>query len=69
MQYDFEWDPQKAINNIKEHKVNFENAATVFKDSRAISLYDDRHSNIEERWITMGLSSNGTLLVVHHTFQ
>lgn len=69
MQYDFKWDPQKAKINIKKHKINFENATTVFKDPRAISLYDDSHSNVEERWITMGLSSNGTLLVVHHTFQ
>lgn len=60
MQYDFKWDPQKAKINIKKHKVNFENATTVFKDPRAISLFDGSHRNIEERWITMGLSSNGT---------
>ena len=65
MQYNFEWDPSKAKINIKKHKVNFENAATVFKDTKAISIFDDEHSQVDDRWITMGLSTNGTLLVVH----
>ena len=68
MRYNFEWDPKKAETNRKKHNVNFENAATVFKDPRAISFYDDEHSENEDRWITMGLASNGVLIVVHHTF-
>ncbi len=68
MQYNFEWDKNKARVNKKKHKVNFENAATIFKDPRAISLLDDLHSNKEDRWVTMGLSQNGPLLVVHHTY-
>ena len=68
MQYNFEWDKNKARTNIKKHKVNFENAATIFKDPRAISLLDDLHSNKEDRWVTMGLSENASLLVVHHTY-
>ena len=68
MQYNFEWDKNKARANIKKHKVNFENAATIFKDPRAISLLDDWHSNKEDRWVTMGVSENGPLLIVHHTY-
>ena len=67
MQYNFEWDPEKAKINKNKHKVNFEQAATIFKDPRAISIYDSEYSKNEDRWITMGLSSNGTLLIVNHT--
>jgi len=66
LQYNFEWDTEKA-NKIK-HKISFENLATIFKDPRAITLYDSDHSGKEERWITLGLSSNGILLVVNHTY-
>jgi uncharacterized protein len=43
--------------------------ATVFRDPLALSLYDDEHSEAEERWLTLGLDENGTLLVVSHTFE
>ncbi len=69
MQYNFEWDPKKAKTNRTKHKVSFELSATVFKDPRAISIYDDELSGDEDRWITLGLASNGSLLVVHHTFK
>ncbi len=69
MLYNFEWDPKKAKANIKKHRVSFEQATTVFKDPQAISIYDDEHSVGEDRWITLGLSSNGLLIVVHHTFK
>lgn len=69
MQYNFEWDPEKAKVNIKKHKVSFEQAATVFGDLRAISIYDDEHSENEDRWITLGMASNCILLVVHHTYK
>ncbi len=69
MQYNFEWDPRKAKSNIKKHKISFEQAATIFKDRRAISIYDDEHSDREDRWVTLGLSLNGILLVAHHTFE
>jgi len=68
LRYNFEWDPKKAKTNRTKHKVSFELAATVFKDPRAISRYDDEHSGDEDRWITLGIASNGHLLVVHHTF-
>lgn len=69
MEYDFEWDSKKALINKQKHRVTFELAATVFRDPRALTIFDDEHSDDEERWITMGLSSSGGLLVVHHTFR
>lgn len=69
MHYNFEWDPEKAKINITKHKVSFEQAATIFKDPRAISIYDEEHSEIEDRWITLGLASTGILLIAHHTYE
>ena len=68
MQYNFEWDPDKAKVNWKKHKVRFEHSATVFRDPKALTLYDDEHSEKEDRWVTLGLASTGALMVVHHTF-
>ena len=69
MRYDFEWDPKKARNNIRKHKVGFERAATIFRDPNLISIPDEDHSESEERWITMGLDENGILLVMSHKFE
>jgi uncharacterized DUF497 family protein len=69
VQYNFEWDPEKAKINFKKHKVNFEHSATIFKDPQAISIFDDDHSEKEDRWVSMGLASNGVLLIVHHTYK
>ena len=69
MQYDFDWDPNKARQNREKHDVSFEHAVTVFRDPRALSVADEEHSGEEDRWITLGLSANGGLLVVHHTFE
>ncbi|HEX7469586.1 MAG TPA: BrnT family toxin, partial [Verrucomicrobiae bacterium] len=51
-EYNFEWDARKAATNIQKHGVSFENAATVFRDAEALSLFDEKHSVDEERWIT-----------------
>ncbi|MEK7719348.1 MAG: BrnT family toxin [Bacteroidota bacterium] len=68
MQYNFEWDPEKArINHIK-HGVAFEDAAQIFLDTLAISVYDEEHSVHEERWITIGKAVGDRLLVVVHGF-
>jgi uncharacterized DUF497 family protein len=69
MRYEFEWDPDKAKINSRKHGVNFEESATIFKDSSILSIFDEDHSKNEERWISIGLSSNGKLLVVIHTFK
>ena len=67
--YNFEWDLRKARENQDAHGVAFEEAATVFKDSKAISIFDPNHSDTEDRWITMGISEKGRLLIVIHTFR
>ena len=69
MQYSFDWDPAKAKQNLRKHGVSFERAAKVFLDSFAISIFDDEHSEDEDRWITIGSESNDFLLVVVHTFR
>ena len=69
MDYNFEWDPNKARSNRSKHGASFEEAATVFRDPMALSLYDSEHSETEDRWITLGISVSGRLLVVCHTFQ
>lgn len=68
MNYNFEWDPNKAKSNTLKHKISFEDASTVFKDENAISIYDDKHSLEEDRWITIGLDTKTRTLVVIHTF-
>jgi uncharacterized protein len=67
--YDFEWDLAKAISNFAKHGVTFEQAATVFLDPLAITVFDKAHSQIEERWFTVGHKAGGGLLVVVHIFQ
>ena len=67
--FNFEWDPAKAQHNKKKHGLSFEQAATVFTDPKAISLYDTEHCEDEDRWITLGLSANHGLVIVCHTFQ
>jgi len=54
LQYNFEWDPYKAKQNLRKHKMSFERAAEAFLDPLAISIYDDEHSLDEDRWITIG---------------
>ena len=69
MDYKFEWDPAKERANIQAHKVSFRRAATVFRDSNQLSICDEEHSEYEDRWITMGVDSNGVLRAVVHTFE
>ena len=57
MIYSFEWDTDKAKTNLMKHDVSFEDAASIFRDPKALTLFDDSHSEDEERWITIGLSS------------
>ena len=65
----FEWDPQKEIKNRKKHGVSFEEASYVFADKFALSIFDEEHSEEEERWILLGKSLNEVILVVVHTFR
>ncbi len=69
MNYLFEWDYLKANLNFTKHKVRFETATSIFKDPRALSIFDDEHSIEEERWITIGLANSSQLILVVHTFE
>ncbi len=62
----FEWDKQKNKQNRAKHKVWFEEAQSVFEDSQARVFYDDDHSDREDRFVILGLSSAPRLLVVVH---
>lgn len=66
--YDFEWDAAKARTNLKKHRVSFRAATAVFRDPLARTIFDDEHSEDEERWVTLGRAQNGQYLVVIHTF-
>ena len=68
-EFHLEWDPQKAATNARKHGVSFERAAIVFCDPEALSLYDEAHSQTEDRWITLGMDAEGQLLVVCHTWR
>lgn len=67
--YDFEWDAAKAFSNVRKHSVTFEQAATVFLDVLALTVFDVEHSQFEERWFTLGIDANGVLLAVAHTYE
>jgi len=69
LNYNFEWDTEKAKSNLKKHKISFQRAAAVFLDPFAISLFDEEHSRDEERWVTLGKDNSEVLLVVAHTFK
>ena len=63
----FEWDPEKAEANERKHGVSFGEASTVFGDPYARTRPDPLHSFEEDRWVTLGYSEQGRLLVVVHT--
>ena len=62
-------EPLRARENRKKHGVEFEEVATIFRDSKALSMFDPDHTETEDRWITMGISEKGRLLIVNHTFR
>jgi uncharacterized DUF497 family protein len=63
----FEWDPRKDLANQRKHVVGFREATTVFGDPFATTFPDAEHSADEERFLTIGASATGRLLVVAHT--
>ena len=63
----FEWDEDKARRNELKHGVAFEEAKTIFNDPFAVTVPDPDHSEEEERWLDIGLSAEGRLLVVWYT--
>jgi uncharacterized DUF497 family protein len=67
MSIKFEWDLRKARLNLQKHGIEFSEASTVFADTFSITIPDPDHSEGEERWVTIGLSTRRRLLVVVHT--
>ena len=67
MAMQFEWDEEKAEINLRKHKVGFEEAKTVFGDPSSITVDDPDHSSDEQRYIDIGKSSSGKLLVIVYT--
>ena len=63
----FEWDRDKERKNLKKHGVTFDEAVTVFYDPLSATLNDPDHSAGERRFVTVGYSARGRLLVVSHT--
>ena len=62
-----QWDSGKAAENLRKHRVSLDEAATAFFDPLSMTVPDPDHSVRERRFITMGASSSGKLLVVAHT--
>ena len=60
----FEWDDHKEQINIQKHGINFSTAALVFNDIYRIETYDSLHSDIEDRYITIGQINSITLIVM-----
>ncbi len=65
----FSWDPQKAISNARKHGVTFEEARTVFYDDAAVEFYDDEHSDWEDRFPLLVMSSWLRLILFCHCYR
>ncbi|MBK8989172.1 MAG: BrnT family toxin [Chloroflexi bacterium] len=65
----FDWDPAKAESNLRKHDVSFAEAQTIFYDENAIEFYDDEHSEWEDRFLLLGISSRLRLLIVCHCYR
>ncbi len=65
----FEWDPGKNAANRRKHGVSFEEARTVFFDENALFMHDPDHSEREDRFLLLGLSSRLRILIVSHVYR
>ena len=64
---EFQWDLTKAAANLKKHRIDFQEAATVLEDPLSTTFADEVHSTEENRFVTIGASDQGRVLVVAHT--
>ena len=64
---EFEWDPDKAAENLKKHGVDFVEASTIFGDPLEVTIPDPGHSEGEARFLSLGLSATDRVLVVAYT--
>ncbi|MYN19751.1 BrnT family toxin [Rugamonas sp. FT107W] len=65
----FEWDQCKAVANLRKHGVSFDEARTVFEDFDVRLIRDIAHSNSEDRFLAIGFSQRGRLLLVCHCYR
>jgi uncharacterized DUF497 family protein len=65
----FQWDPRKAAANLRKHGVSFIEAESVFLDEHGLLLDDPEHSEAEDRFILLGSSAGGRLLIVVHAYR
>lgn len=65
----FEWDPRKAKSNLRKHGISFEEAQSVFYDENGRLIEDPDHSEDEDRFILLGVSSNSRVLIVCHCYR
>lgn len=63
------WHKSKAQANWRKHRISFRQAASVMLDPLAMTRFDAEHSEVEDRWFTLGQTSEGRLLAVSHTYQ
>ncbi len=63
----FEWDPRKAESNLKDHGVSFEEGASIFEDPLQIHFPDHAHSIGEQRYLCLGMSERGRLVMAVYT--
>ena len=61
----FEWDDNKAGENLRDHRVSFEQAAFAFNDAFAVEWIDEREAYGEERFILLGMTNGQVLTVVY----
>ena len=67
MNLTFEWDEEKANSNLKKHKISFQEGKTIFDDPFLLTFPDFEHSEFEERYINIGTSAKGRILILIHT--
>ena len=67
MELIFEWNEAKAKSNLQKHKISFDEALTIFDDSRSVTYLDDFYLSVEERFISIGTSMNSRILLVVYT--
>lgn len=63
----FEWDEDKAASNFRKHQISFTEGATVFNDEFIATMPDPYHSETEDRFIAMGMSVRGRVLIISYT--
>ena len=66
MALEFIWDANKAASNLEKHGVSFEEASTAFGDPLSITVHDPNHSEDETRFVLVGLTFEGKLVIVVH---